>query len=254
MNFINRFKQTRNTGAIFCGLVASLMLSPVYADVATDIEKVRETASKMFRGIGEAEIVKSPAENVYRIGFATGGFAFAYVDGDYVLMGDLYNVDEQVNLSEKATNDKMIAVIDEVPTDKMIVYGPKDAKRHITVFTDIDCGFCRKLHAEVPELNEAGIQVRYLAYPRAGINSPSYNKYVSVWCNADPLQSLTDAKSGKSVPSATCDNPISDTYAIGKDVGVRGTPTIILDNGTVRPGYVPASELIELYGVAKSGS
>ena len=163
-------------------------------------------------------------------------------------------MDEQVNLSDKATNDKMIAVIDEVPTDKMIVYGPKDAKRHITVFTDIDCGFCRKLHAEVPELNEAGIQVRYLAYPRAGINSPSYNKYVSVWCNADPLQSLTDAKSGKSVPSATCDNPISDTFAIGKEVGVRGTPTIILDNGTVRPGYVSANELIELYGIAKSGS
>jgi len=221
--------------------------------IVNDVEKIREQAAKMFRGITNAEIVKAPAKNVYQIGFDTGGFAYAYVEGDFVLLGDLYNVEEQLNLAQKATNDAMVAAIDSVPTSKMIVYGPKDAKRHITVFTDIDCGFCRKLHNEVPLLTEAGVQVRYMAYPRAGIPSGSYDKYQSVWCNDDKNQALTDAKAGKSVPSATCDNPITETFAIGKKVGVRGTPTIVFDNGTVNPGYAPASDLIEQLGLNVGG-
>ena len=253
MNFSYRFKFARQTLVFITGLMACFLLSTAQADVAADIEKVREKASKMFRGVGDATIVESPAKNVYRIGFDTGGFAFAYVDGDFVLLGDSYNVEELVNLTEKATNERMIAAIDEVPTSKMIVYGPKDAKRHITVFTDIDCGFCRKLHNEVPALNEAGVQVRYLAYPRAGINSGSYNKYVSVWCNDDQQQSLTDAKNGKSVPAATCDNPIAETHGVAKSIGIRGTPTVVLDNGSVNPGYAPAADLIKQLGLSEEG-
>jgi len=253
MNFSSRFNYARKAIVFVGGMVTCFMLTAVQADVATDIEKVKEQASKMFRGVGDAEIVASPAKNVYRIGFDTGGFAFAYVEGDFVLLGDLYNVEELVNLTEQATNEKMIAAIDEVPTSKMIVYGPKDAKRYITVFTDIDCGFCRKLHAEVPALNEAGIQVRYLAYPRAGVNSGSYDKYVSVWCNDDQHQSLTDAKNGKSVPSATCENPIAETYGVAKSIGIRGTPTVVLDNGSVNPGYAPAEALIKQLGLSKEG-
>ena len=221
--------------------------------IVNDVEKIREQTAKMFRGITNAEITKAPAKNVYQIAFDTGGFAYAYVEGDFVLLGDLYNVEEQVNLAQKATNDAMVAAIDAVPTSQMIVYGPEDAKRHITVFTDIDCGFCRKLHNEVPLLTEAGIQVRYMAYPRAGIPSGSYDKYQSVWCNDDKNQALTDAKAGKSVPSAICENPIAETFAIGKKVGVRGTPTIVFDNGTVNPGYAPASDLIEQLGLNIGG-
>lgn len=252
MKINHRFKYARKTIAFIAGASAFLLLSCAQADVVTDVEKIRSQASKMFRGVASAEIIKSPAKNVYRIAFETGGFAFAYVDGDFVLLGDLYNVEEQVNLSDKATSDVMVAAIDNVSTNNMIVYGPKDAKRHVTVFTDIDCGYCRKLHAEVPELTKAGIQVRYMAYPRAGIPSASYDKFQSVWCNADKNQALTDAKSGKHVPSSTCDNPISETFAIGKKVGVKGTPTIVLDNGTVTPGYVPANVLIERLGLSKS--
>jgi len=161
-----------------------------------------------------------------------------HVNKGHIMIGDLYDAEKQVNVGEQASNELMAQRINEVPSDKMIVFGPKKAKRYVTVFTDIDCGYCRKLHNEVAELNEAGIQVRYLAYPRAGLQSESYKKYVSVWCNADQQQAMTDAKSGKSVPDATCDNPIADSFKLGQTVGVRGTPTMILDDGTVMPFFV----------------
>jgi len=197
MNLNKHFKYSRTLSTLFVGIVGFFMVSVAQADDVADISKVREQASKMFRGIEDAKIIKSPAKNVYRIAFGTGGYAFAYVEGDFVLLGDLYNVEEQVNLSEKATNDAMVDAISKIPEKNMISYGPKKPKRYVTVFTDIDCHFCRKLHNEVPALNEAGIQVRYVAYPRAGINSPSYNKFVSVWCNDDKQKALTDAKAGR---------------------------------------------------------
>ena len=196
----------------------------------------------------EAEIVASPVDNVYRLK-VQGNYAFAYVDGDHILIGDLYNTEDQANLGEQAQSELTAEKIDAVPVNKMIVYGPKDAKRHITVFTDIDCGYCRKLHQEVPEITAAGVQVRYLAFPRAGVGSESHKKYVSVWCNDDQQTALTDAKAGKSVPTASCDNPITESYQLGQQVGVRGTPTIIFDDGTVTPGYLPHAELIKRLGL-----
>ncbi|MFT5573291.1 MAG: thiol:disulfide interchange protein DsbC [Cryomorphaceae bacterium] len=230
-------------------LTASLLtISTAQADVAEDIEKVRAELIKMIPQASKAEISAAQVPGVYQVDLQ-GTFAYAYVSGDYILLGDLFNTQDQVNLGDQATAQRMASLIDAVPTSKMIVYGSEDAKRHITVFTDIDCGYCRKLHLEVPELNKAGIQVRYLAFPRAGIGSTSHKKYVSVWCNDDPQSSLTTAKSGGSVPSASCDNPIEESYNLGKQVGVRGTPTIIFDDGTVAPGYIPSKELIKRMGV-----
>jgi len=243
-----------NTTVVALIALAGLFLSHGSAFAASsdkEIEKIRAELVKMIPPAEDAEIVETPAKNVYRLQLQ-GNYAYAYVDGDHVLIGDLYNTKEQKNLGEtaqaKLTSDKIAAV----STDKMIVYGPKDAKRHITVFTDIDCGYCRKLHREMPELNAAGIQVRYLAFPRAGIGSDSHKKYVSVWCNADPQTALTDAKAGKAVPAASCDNPISESYKLGQQVGVRGTPTIIFDDGTVTPGYLPHADLIERMGIKEA--
>lgn len=208
-----------------------------------EIEKVRTELAKMIPPAETAEIIATEAKGVYRLE-VQGSFAYAHVSGDYVLIGDLYNTETKENLGELA----QAKYIDGFK-DQMIVFGPKDAERYITVFTDIDCGYCRKLHQEVPELNAAGVQVRYLAFPRAGVGSESYNKYVSVWCNDDPQKALTDAKSGRAVANATCDNPISDTYALGRQFGVNGTPTIIMDNGTRAPGYVPSAQLLQRMGV-----
>lgn len=236
-----------------CTVLLTLALAPfsfAHADSQADIEKVRAELLKMIPQADDAEIVVSPVKGVYRMQ-VQGSYAFAYVDGDYVLLGDLFNTKDQVNLGDKASSARMASMLEDVPTSKMIVFGPQDPKRYITVFTDIDCGYCRKLHQEVPELTKAGIQVRYLAFPRAGIGSESHKKYVSVWCNADQQKALTKAKAGDSVASASCDNPIEDSYNLGRDVGVRGTPTIIFDDGTVAPGYLPSDVLIERLGLDK---
>lgn len=212
------------------------------------VAKIREELAKMIPQASTAEIVSTDADSVYRIELQ-GNYAYVYTHGDFVLLGDLYNTEERVNVGEQARSAQMAALIADVPINKMIVFGPQDAKRHITVFTDIDCGYCRKLHLEIPELNEAGIQVRYLAFPRAGVGSQSHKKYVSVWCSDDQQESLTAAKSGNSVPSAECSNPVEETYKLGQQVGVRGTPTIIFDDGTVTPGYIPSDELIRRLGI-----
>lgn len=215
---------------------------------AEDIARVRAELVKMIPVAADSEIVASEVEGVYQIEIQ-GNYAFAYVSGDHVLIGDLLNTKEQVNVGEVAQSARMSELIADVSTDQMIVFGPEKPKRYVTVFTDIDCGYCRKLHNEVAELTEAGIQVRYLAFPRAGIGSDSYKKYISVWCNSDQQSALTTAKGGGSVPEANCENPISETYALGQKVGVRGTPTIIFDDGTVTPGYLPSDTLIERLGL-----
>lgn len=234
--------------------ISMLMASPSFAAdkarVADSIGKVRAELIKLIPPATDADITATDAKNVFRIALQ-GSFVYAYVDGDLVLIGDLLNTATKENLGDIAKAEVTAEKIANVPVEKMIVYGPKDAKRHITVFTDIDCGYCRKLHREVPELNAAGVQVRYLAFPRSGIGQDSYKKYVSVWCNADQQEALTMAKAGESVPSATCDNPITESYNLGRAVGVSGTPTIIMDDGTLTPGYVPFAQLLERMGIKK---
>lgn len=233
----------------YVAICVSMILSSIsFADEQTDIKKVRAELVKMIPQAAQAEIIASPVDGIYRLQ-VQGKYAFAFVSGDFVLLGDLYNTKNLVNVGDQAASERMAQMLEDVPTSKMIVYGPEKPKRHITVFTDIDCGYCRKLHNEMAALNAAGIQVRYLAFPRAGIGSNSHKKYVSVWCNADQQTALTTAKAGGEVEVANCDNPIAENYNLGMQVGVSGTPTIIFDDGQVTPGYLPSAELIRRLGL-----
>ncbi len=125
----------------------------------------------------------------------------------------------------------------------MIVFAPEQPKHMITVFTDIDCAYCRKLHRQMDEYNRLGIGVRYLFYPRAGPNSASFRKAVAVWCAKDRKQALTTAKAGGKIEMLKCPSPVRQHMDKGKQVGVSGTPTIILENGTKLPGYVSPPKL-----------
>ena len=132
----------------------------------------------------------------------------------------------------------------------MIVFAPKQSKAHVYVFTDVDCYYCQKLHQEVPALEALGIEVRYLAYPRAGIGSDSYQKIASAWCADDPQDSLTILKAGGDIPSNVCeDNPIAQQFALGSDLGVKGTPALITEAGVLLPGYMPADKLARALGL-----
>jgi thiol:disulfide interchange protein DsbC len=181
-----------------------------------------------------------------------GSVFYGTEDGRYLFAGDLYEVGdtELVNLAEVGRVEKRKTLMASVdPADMLIFPASVPRKAVITVFTDVDCGYCRKLHQEVPELNSLGIEVRYLAYPRAGIGSRAYEKIVSAWCSEDPNAAITKLKAGESIPDATCTNPVAAQYNLGREIGVSGTPAIVLEDGQLLPGYVPAADLARRLGI-----
>ncbi|RNF50611.1 DsbC family protein [Marinomonas hwangdonensis] len=187
------------------------------------------------------------ASGLYVVNLKDGPTLHVTKDGQFFVAGDLYRVDgtDLINETEKAK----FAKIESLSESQMIIYKASNEQAHITVFTDVDCGYCQLLHREVPALNDAGVTVRYLAYPRAGVGSLVYNKMVSVWCSDDPQEWLTQVKLGAEIAQNTCVNPVADQYKLGNEMGVRGTPSIVFDDGTFLPGYLPAPELIKRLGL-----
>lgn len=156
--------------------------------------------------------------------------------------GNLINVVEQEKAPERA------AKLASLDAHSMITFSPADGtptKETIYVFTDVDCGYCQKFHLEIPALNKAGIEIKYLGFPRAGITSRSHKKLVTAWCDKDQNGTLTRLKNNEHVKISLCDdNPIGDQLFLGKSMGVRGTPAIVTAQGNMLPGYFPAAELI----------
>lgn len=184
---------------------------------------------------------------LYVVDLKQGPILYVTADGKYFVAGDLYRIEEEslVNETELVKLEKIEALAES----EMVVFKAANEQTHVSVFTDVDCHYCRMLHNEVAKLNEAGVSVRYLAYPRAGIDSDSYLKMVSIWCSADQKKWMTAAKQGDSVPQSKCDNPVAEQFSLGQEVGVRGTPTIILPSGEMIPGYLPAAQLVERLGL-----
>ena len=174
------------------------------------------------------------------------GSQIVYVsnDGKYMLSGTLYDVASKRDLTASRLAVDHKKKVDEVPMAKRIVFAPDKPQYKITVFTDIDCGYCRKLHSQIAEYNKRGIEVDYLFFPRSGLNSPSYDKAVSVWCAKDRKTAFTEAKAGKTPAPAKCDNPVAEEYKLGAQVGVDGTPTIFAPDGTKIGGYLSPNEMV----------
>ena len=214
-------------------------------NVSADADKITDKLAGVIpENMQIQSIAESEMQGVYLVDLGSQTL-FAYENGEHLLVGEAFDTTRQVSLLSEYKAGKMSKSLGALEESKMIVMGPKDGERYITVFTDIDCGYCRKLHFEtIPKLVEAGIKVRYLLWPRAGLNSESYDKAVSAYCSDDPVQALTDAKAGKDIEEITCENPVAEHFQIGIDGGVRGTPNIVLDNGTVIPGYVPAERIL----------
>jgi len=191
---------------------------------------------------------------VYEVQVKNGPLLFVHESGEYLFQGDLLQVtaNEIISTMESRQNSKREQLFAVRSTDDMIIFKPEgESKAIMNVFTDVDCGYCRKFHREVPELNAMGIEVRYLAFPRAGIPSGSYNKIAKAWCAEDKQHTLTKVKNGQSVDVEVCDNnPIAEHYAFGNSIGVTGTPAIILMDGTLIPGYQPAKNYAQLLGIS----
>lgn len=187
------------------------------------------------------------SSGLYVVDMVGGPTLHVTSDGGYFVAGDLYKLDG--DRLENETEKAKLAKVETLPESQMIIYKAKNEKAHITVFTDVDCGYCRMLHNDVPALNEKGITVRYLAFPRAGVGSSAYNKMVSIWCSDDPKAWLTKVKLGVDIPENKCVNPVADEFNLGRMVGVRGTPSIVLPNGSLLPGYLPVDQLAKEVGL-----
>ena len=196
--------------------------------------------------------VRAIGSGLFQVVLASGERLYTVEDGRFLLTGDLYEVSENdiVNLTEMQRNGERLAAIEALNPDDIISFAPSgETKKVVYAFTDIDCGYCRKLHDEVQDYTDLGIEIRYLAFPRAGVGSASFQKYVSAFCAADNKQSLTDAKAGREIPTLNCENPVAAQYELGRMLGVSGTPSLILDSGQMVPGYVPAADLARQLGL-----
>jgi thiol:disulfide interchange protein DsbC len=204
---------------------------------------LQEVLAEVFAGEGPDDVAPAELDGFYQVMMGQNVYYFS-ADGRYALRGDLYDIENGRNLSEERRGQARLDVLRELGEESMIVFRPSPAKHTVTVFTDVDCGFCAKLHRQMAHYNRLGIAIRYVAYPRAGIPSPSYDKTVSVWCSDDPHQAIGDAKFGRPLAERTCDNPVSAHYAAGQKVGVRGTPALLLESGDLLGGYLPPDELL----------
>jgi thiol:disulfide interchange protein DsbC len=173
--------------------------------------------------------------------------SYLTADGKYFLDGNVYDMSTRENLTEAIRAHARLAMINAVPESQMVIFSPKNPQYTVTVFTDVDCQYCRKLHSEMAELNKLGVRVRYMFYPRTGPDTESWRKAEVVWCSADRNEALTRAKAGGQLDmNKTCEpTPVAREYALGQSIGVRGTPAMVTETGDLIEGYMPPHELVK---------
>ena len=213
---------------------------------------VTQSAKRAFGQ--DARVAPTPIKGLYEVVYGGGDILYLSQEGRYAVAGSLYDLSTRQNLTQERRaqlrqeqNPMRQKAMNSVKDRDTVVFAPeKETLYTINVFTDVDCGYCAKLHQEVPALNEGGVKVRYLAFPRAGVGSETYKKMVSVWCAKDQQQAMTDAKARRKIAEVTCKNPIAAQYELGQQIGITGTPAMVLSDGELLPGYLPADQLIKL--------
>jgi thiol:disulfide interchange protein DsbC len=242
--------RTRSSTAFLRASLALALLSVLGVSVAQAADSAPDAAARkaLQELVPKAKVDKVEAAPLpgYRQVIVGGQLVYVSDDGRYLLQGTLYDAQAKRDLTAARMAVDAKAKVDAVPASKRIVF-PADggkAKYKVTVFTDIDCGYCRKLHSQIAEYNKRGIEVDYLFFPRSGIGSPSYDKAVSVWCAKDRNAAFTAAKGGKNPAPLKCDNPVAEEFTLGTQVGVDGTPTIFAPDGTKLGGYLPPEEML----------
>ena len=204
-----------------------------------------------IEGLSPEDVRMSPVNGIFEISRGTE-VSYASADGRFVILGDMYDVDQKANISENRRRGIRASMIDSVPEAQMLVFSPKDPKYTITVFTDIDCGYCRRLHSQIAEYNRLGIRVRYMFFPRSGPDTDSWHKAESVWCAPNRNDALTHAKKDEAFKSAKCPADIvARDYELGHKLGIEGTPAIFLASGEMLPGYAPPGQLAKYLKTGK---
>lgn len=226
-------------------LPLTLVIPAVFAQESA--APTRAEIAAQLNGVEESDLLDSALDGFYRV---TVGSKVAYIsdDGRFLMEGELYDLESNQNLTENSRADARVGLLNGVDPTQMIVFSPTDrpVEHTITIFTDIDCGYCRQFHREIDQVTALGVEVHYLFYPRTGPATDSWSKAEKVWCAADRNTALTDAKLGGQVPELTCAvNPVSAHYDLGHQVGVTGTPSVYTAGGMHIGGYLPPQQLLD---------
>ena len=206
-------------------------------------DAITAAVTQMAPGAKVQQIAPMPIAGLYQV-ISQGQVLYMTGDGRYVIQGEAYDIKTRTPLNSLTMNRLRRDAIAKLSPEGMIRFAPSDPKYTVTVFTDIDCPYCRAFHANIAEINKLGIAVDYLFWPRSGLGTPSAQKAVDVWCAADRRDALTRAFEGQPPHNATCESPVAHDFNLGMDLGVDGTPTVIADNGVVLGGYVDPRELL----------
>ena len=251
--------------ALLCALSVSAcaQATPAGADTSAAADKTAPATKGAVADPSKEAMVRAavkslnPKLEVEAIGPAPlAGFQQAIVqgqvlyfsnDGRYLLQGSLFDMHEKEDVGEILMSKLRREQLQKVPATDRIVFAPVGVPKHtISVFTDIECGYCRKMHSEMAEYNKRGIAIEYLAFPRAGLTSPDALAMESVWCSADRRKAMTDAKNSRPVPPKRCSNPVASQYKLGQRLGLQGTPMAINSEGLALPGYLPPDKMLEV--------
>jgi|TARA_Y100000385_G_scaffold287625_1_gene352256 thiol:disulfide interchange protein DsbC len=192
-------------------------------------------------------IEPSVFDGIYKVYYGDLQPIYVSQDGNFFIYGDMYQINSNriINITNEETKSRRVDLLSSIPSNELIIFKSKNEISAITVFTDVDCGYCRKLHSQISEYNKVGITVKYAAFPRSGIGTQTFTRMVGAWCADDPKKVITDLKNDKKLNLDFCDDqPIAKHYVIGQKLGISGTPAIITPDGELIPGYVSPEELL----------
>ena len=226
-------------------IVTVLLFSIFIVSDETLINEKITTILPPGTNIESIEVSEFPG--IYKVYFGDIQPLYVSENGNFFIYGDMFNVNASgiINLTEKDILEKRKALMQDISNDELIKFEAKNELFAVTVFTDVDCGYCRKLHDEIATYNEAGITINYAAFPRSGIGTETFSKMVGAWCSNNPKDSITKLKNGKKLKLSFCDSqPVAKHYAIGNKIGVTGTPAIVSSKGELLPGYHSAEDLL----------
>jgi len=211
---------------------------------ADETQKITRALNAAMPSLKIDAIQPSGIAGLYEV-MVGANILYTTADGKYVIQGHIFDTQAKKDLTESKLGKVRINALHKAAGQRLISFKAAQPKHDVYVFTDIDCGYCRKLHSEIDNYLAEGINIHYLFFPRAGKGSESYDKAVSVWCAKDRNKALTEAKQGKDPEPKTCDNPVDDHLALGMELGARGTPMLVTAKGSIFPGYMSAKQLAE---------
>ncbi len=229
--------------------------APVAAKGETPDERARQALMTLNPNI-QIDYIGPAALPGFRETIVGGQVVLISDDGKYLVQGTVLDIGAQKELTQSspALSKYRQDLLKSIKAGDRIVFAPSDPKYTISVFTDIECGYCRKLHSEIAEYNRQGIAIEYMAFPRMGLGSKDHRDMISVWCASNRKQALTDAKGGKPVTPKDCKSPVDMEYNVGQRLGISGTPAVFAPDGTQLGGYLPPDKMREALDKLAGGS